>query len=97
MGDVAYSRHAERRTQQRGMTSALIDTVLRHADIEMPVGDRRIALRLSPDAVHYLRHDQGAALADRAKDIVLIFADDVLVTALHAIGAAGRRYRRRHP
>lgn len=95
MNEVAYTRHAERRAQQRGVTPALIDTVLHYADIEMQVGGRCIALRLSPEGVRHLRRDYGAALADRARDIVLILADDVLVTVLHALGPAGRRYRRR--
>lgn len=95
MNAVAYTRHAERRAQQRGMSPALIDTVLRYADIEMPVGGRCVALRLSPEGVRLLRQDHGAAAADRAKDIVLILADGVLVTVLRAIGAAGRRYRMR--
>lgn len=95
MNELAYTRHAERRAQQRGIALALIDTVLRHADIEMPVGGRCVALRLSVEGIRLLRRECGAARADRAKDIVLILADGVLVTAMRAIGAAGRHYRMR--
>lgn len=94
MVEVAYTRHAERRAQQRGMPPALIDAVLRYADIELPVGERCVALRLSPEGVGQVREDCSPSIADRAKDIVLILADSVLVTVLHSYGAAGRRYRR---
>lgn len=89
------TRHAERRAQQCGAPPALIDTVLHYADIELPIGDRRTALRLSPEGVAQLRAQQGAVLADRAASIVLILTDGVLATVLRAIGKPSRCYLRR--
>lgn len=94
MVEVAYTRHAEWRAQQGGVTPALIRTLLEYADIEMPVGRGCTALRVSDQGLYQLSGDQGAALADRVKDIVLIVAEnEVLVTVLHARGRPGRRYR----
>jgi hypothetical protein len=95
MPGPTYTRRAERRAQQRGVPSALIDTVFSYADIEAPVGEGRIAARLSCRAVRRLQHDCGPVLAERARNIVLILAGEVLVTVLHAQGHPGRRYGRR--
>ena len=81
--------------RSRGMRPALIDTVLRYADIETPIGNHRVAVRLSADQLDQLRQDHGPSFAERAKDVVVVLVGAVVVTVLHAVGAAGRRYR--HP
>lgn len=95
MNEVAYTHRAERQAQRCGVPPALIRTALEYADIELPVGGGRIAVRLSDEALYELEHDQGTALADRAASIVLILADETLVTVLRAIGKPSRRYLRR--
>lgn len=93
MTRITYSRHAERRAQQRGVPPALAAVVLDHADMEMSLAGGRIALRLSSRALDYLAQDRTPALAEQAKDVVLILAGDVLVTVLRAWGRASRHYR----
>lgn len=95
MTKVVITRHAERLARQCGVSPALIDTVLHYADIELPIGDRRIALRLSATGVGQLRDERGAATADRTQTVVLILADNVLVAVLRAMGQPSRRYLRR--
>jgi len=95
MNEVAITRHAERRAHQCGAPPALIDTVLHHADIELLIGDRRIALRLSHEKVAQLRAELGAERAERVASIVLILTDGVLATVLRAAGKPSRRYLRR--
>lgn len=95
MAELAISQHAERRAQQRGLVPTLIALVASYADLEIPVGSGRVAVRLSYRAVRRLAHERGATVADRARNVVLILAGDVLVTVLHAHGQASRRYRRR--
>ena len=79
MNEVAITRHAERRAQQCGAPPALIDTVLQYADIELAIGDRRIALRLSPARVAQLRVELGAERAERVASIVVILTDGCLL------------------
>lgn len=90
---MIYSRHAQRRAQQRGVPPPLAALVLEHADIEMPLARGRTALRLSARALDDLAQDRSPALADQAKDVVLILAGEVLVTVLHAWGRPSRLYR----
>lgn len=95
MTKVVTTRHADRRARQYGVPPALIDTILNYADIELPMGDRRTALRLSPAGVGHLRDERGALSANRARSVVLILADNVLVAVLRATGQPSRHYLRR--
>jgi hypothetical protein len=92
--------HAEARANQRGVPLDVIEAILDHADMDVPVGGGCTALRLSKrrlkDAT--LRKRLGSQL-DRLAGIAVICADDTgdVVTVLHDRGGAeGRRYRRLH-
>jgi hypothetical protein len=49
------SRHAEHRSQQRGVTRALIETVLEHGDIEKWVGDNCYEIGVSRRTAQAIR------------------------------------------
>lgn len=98
--NLELSQHAAVRAQQRGVPHAVIDLVLDHADVSIPVGSGCSALRLSKRrlAGRDLRRELRSAL-DRAAGITLIMSDDTgeIVTVLHDHGGReGRRYRRVH-
>lgn len=100
MSGTTLTRHAETRASQRGVPRDVIEAILDHADMDVPVGGGCTALRLSKrrlkDAA--LRRRLGARL-DRLSGIAVICADDTgdIVTVLHDHGGAGgRRYRRLH-
>lgn len=92
MSKVEMTTHAGRRAQQRAVPPWLVELVVRHADLELPLGERRMALRLSPDAVATLRRDHGMDTAERARSVVLVMVDGVVATVLRAIGKPSRRY-----
>ncbi|MEM9966213.1 MAG: hypothetical protein AAGC58_12800 [Asticcacaulis sp.] len=93
--ELIFTRHAQRRAQQQAVLPHLVETVLLHADIEMPLANDQLALRLSSDALHGLAHDYSLSLAEQVKDVVLILNGKALVTVLRAWGQPGRSYRRR--
>lgn len=96
----ALTRHATLRAKQRGVTHAMLDALIIHADLEAPVGGGCTVLRFSRERLNDpdLRASLGRT-ADRLKSLAVIFADDNgdVVTVLHDHGgSAGRRYRRPH-
>ena len=100
MPSLALTRHASLRANQRGVTHAMLDALMAHADIEAPVGSGCTVLRFSRERLmdRDLRASLGST-ADRLKSLAVILADDTgnVVTVLHDHGGAeGRRYRARH-
>lgn len=98
MNEVACTRRAERLAQRCGVASALHRTVIEYADVELPVGDGRNAIRVSNQGLCQLEDEHGSALAVRARDIVLIVSGDgreTLLLVLRAQGYPSRRYLRR--
>ena len=98
--NLELSQHASIRAQQRGVPHTVIDLVLDHADVSVPVGSGCTALRLSKRRLsdRDLRRDLSSDL-DRAARVTLILSDDTgeIVTVLHDHGGrGGRRYRRAH-
>lgn len=91
--DVAMSPLARRRAQQAGITPALIEAVLEHADLEFHISRRQVALRVSPAGLFALRAECGCAIADRAASVVLILVDGVVALAMRALGPPSRRHR----
>ena len=47
---IRMSKHAQRRSQQRGVNSTLMQAILEFADIERPIGDNCLLLRVSQKA-----------------------------------------------
>ena len=85
------SKHAEKRSQQRGARLGLVELVLDHADIEVPVGSNCQALRVSR------RMARGLNLGDRIHRHAVIVSGDTgeIVTILPTErGRRGARYRR---
>ena len=100
MTSLALSRHASVRANQRGVTHAMLDALIAHADLEAPVGGGCTVLRFSRERLmdRDLRASLGAT-ADRLGSLAVILADGTgdVVTVLHDHGGAdGRRYRRPH-
>ena len=99
MTNCALSRHAALRANQRGVTHAMIDALLTHADIEASVGDGCTVVRFSRArlADRGLRQTLGGTI-DRMKSVVLVLGGGgEVVTVLHDHGGLqGRRYRRQH-
>lgn len=98
MSAYSMSRHAETRANQRGVTSAMIDALLDHADFEMSAGRGCSVLRVSKEWLKdkELRRKLGGS-ADRLGKLALVWSEDAgeVVTVLrHHAGAKGRRYRR---
>ena len=88
---LRLSKHAEKRSQQRGAKPELIELVLNHADIEVPVGSNCQALRVSRRTARELN------LGDRIHRYAVVVSDDTdeIVTALPTErGRRGIRYRR---
>lgn len=90
---MIHSEHSQTRASQRGVTARFVDDILIHADVEHPIGDNCILLRVSRQRSARLNID------DRLGRYALIWSDDtariVTVMPLHD-GPAGRRYRRKH-
>ena len=98
MSACCMSRHAQTRANQRGVTNAMIDALLDHADFEASAGGRCTVLRVSKEWLKdkELRRTLGGS-ADRLAKLALVWSEDAgeVVTVLrHQAGAKGRRYRR---
>lgn len=89
---MIHSEHSQKRGAQRGATGAFIEAILKHGDIERPIGDNCRLVRVSR------QRSQSLNIDDRLGRYAVILSDDtariVTVMPLHD-GAAGRRYRRR--
>jgi len=90
------SEHARRRSQQRGISSQVVDLVLEHYDIVLHAGDGCQTIRLSRSELAALGHSGiDRQLIDRAARVVVVMREDngLVVTVLHDVGT-DRRYRR---
>ena len=89
---MKLSRHAEKRSQQRGAKPGLIELVLNHADVEVPVGSNCQALRVSR------RMARGLNLGDRVHLYAVVVSGDtgeiMTITLSTERGCRGARYRR---
>jgi hypothetical protein len=98
MLSAQLSHHASVRANQRGVPHALMDALIAHADLEVPVGKGCVALSLSRRRLddRELREKLGADL-DRLGGLSVVCSDDSgeVVTVLHDWGRQGRRYRGR--
>lgn len=91
------THHAEARANQRGIPYSLVEAVLDHADIEVPVGDGCTVYRISKERLNDRdTRRQLGNLLDRAGKVAVICSDDgAVVTVMHDWGCQGRRYRGR--
>ena len=89
---MKLSRHAEKRSQQRGAKPGLVELVLNHADVEVPVGSNCQALRVSR------RMARGLNLGDRVHLYAVVLSGDtgeiMTITLSTERGCRGARYRR---
>lgn len=89
---MKLSRHAEKRSQQRGAKPGLVELVLNHADVEVPVGSNCQALRVSR------RMARGLNLGDRVHLYAVVVSGDtgeiMTITLSMERGCRGARYRR---
>lgn len=88
---IALSAHAERRARQRGVTLGSLALLLEHADVDVPVGASRRALRVHRRTARRLN------LGDRLHRHAVVVNDQTgeIVTVLrHLPGRRGRPYRR---
>ena len=89
---LRLSKHAEKRSRQRGAKPGFIELVLNYADIEVPVGSNCRSLRVSRRTAHRMKLD------DRVHRYAAVVSDDTgeIVTILPTEhGRRGARYRRR--
>ena len=89
---MKLSRHAEKRSQQRGAKPGLVELVLNYADVEVPVGSNCQALRVSR------RMARGLNLGDRVHLYAVVVSGDtgeiMTITLSTERGCRGARYRR---
>ncbi len=89
---MKLSRHAEKRSQQRGAKPGIIELVLNYADVEVPVGSNCQALRVSR------RMARGLNLGDRIYLYAVVVSGDtgeiMTITLSTERGCRGARYRR---
>lgn len=88
---LRLSKHAEKRSRQRGAKLGFIELVLNYADIEVLVGSNCQALRVSRRTAHRLKLD------DRVHRYAAVVSDDtgeIVTVLLTERGRRGARYRR---
>ncbi len=87
---MRHSAHSNRRSAQRGITKRFMNALLKHADVDKPIGGNCRLLRVSRQRAAALNID------DRLGRYALIWSDStaqiVTVMPLHN-GTGGRRYR----
>ena len=90
---VLLSGHADRRCKERGVSSALLQAIIDHADVEADAGDGCRLLRVRRQTAVALR------INDRLHRFAVIWSERngrvVTVLPLHS-GHSGRRYRKVH-
>lgn len=81
--DVALTRHAEARMNQRGVTMETLRRALDWHDRAVPVGEGCSALSLSPQRERALREAGVApALLDRVRPLVVLLAENGAVVTV---------------
>jgi len=92
----ALTEHAEVRCQQRGVTRALLRTVLEQADKWVAVGNGVQAGRVSRRRAGKLCGKQiPPQIAERVPKIRVLAKGNTIITVMHDRGKRGRHYRRR--
>lgn len=89
--------HSSVRANQRGINNERLSALLNIADIDVPVGRRLSARRVSRAALHEaIKEGLPPSQADRLKRLAVIEADDgAIVSVASVYGRKGRRYKRR--
>jgi hypothetical protein len=90
---MAFTRHAIMRGQQRGITLAQIDTVLKNADKEIPRGRGCAAIWISRRELKRIgpRTSEGIP-TDRLQGLIVVRGvDDAAVTAFRTRRCGGHR------
>ena len=85
MNKISFSRHATKRSQQRGIRQALINALLERFDLDRPVGDGCHALSCSRAELARAREDGvPTAIIERLGRVVLVISPDgIIVTAIN--------------
>jgi hypothetical protein len=94
------SAHAQRRSQQRGVRSAVVDFIVRHADVELEAGNGCRSLRISKKGrATLIRNGEPVADVERATNVIVVVCEESneVVTVMHDCNSLGRRYRRQFP
>lgn len=94
---LEISQHAAVRMNQRGVPRQLLEQVLIHADVEVPVGRGCTSFSVSRERLgdRDVRRSFGAQV-DHAAGIAVVCGDmGAVVTVLRVRREAGRRYRGR--
>jgi hypothetical protein len=93
---LTTTHHATARLRQRGVRDDVATAAFDFADREVELGDGKVALSLTRRALKRLRAARGAAIAERAKSLVLVVADNTLVSVIRHGGRRGRCYVSSH-
>ena len=94
MKQLVFSRHAVVRAQQRGITSAQIDALMRYADMECPRGGGCVSIWISKKELRQLAPltPEGVSI-DRLQGLIILQSeDDSCVTAFRS--RRSKTYRR---
>ena len=98
--EYCLSAHAQKRAQQRGIRSTVVDFVLRHADVELEAGNNCRSVRISRSKLKKLRGAGASAVeVERATSVIVIVSGDSndVITVMHDCNSRSRRYRRQFP
>jgi anti-sigma factor RsiW len=87
---LALTRHARQRCQQRGVRASLLRSVLENADVENPAHNGAVLVSVSKDRAEKLNID------DRLSHLGVVLANDgAVITVAHISGnRRGKAWRR---
>ena len=90
------SKHARRRMQQRGIKKETVEFVLRHGDRQEYVGRDTSSVYLSKKMIGRLSRSKmiRASVIDKASKIIVLIAQEMIVTAMSRKTGRPRRHQR---
>ena len=83
---INLSKHAVKRTQQRGIKPQIVDLITSEADIEFPANDNCFSISISRKKLFYLKKlgKINSAIIDEADGVTLIEDNEgTIITAFH--------------
>ena len=90
------SKHARKRMQQRGIKKETVEFVLRHGDRQEYVGRDTSSVYLSKKMIGRLSHSKmiKASAIEKASKIIVLIAEEIIVTAFPRRIGQPRRHQR---
>lgn len=90
------SSHAQKRMQQRGIKKETVEAILLHGDKRQHVGGSTSSIFLSKRRVGQLSKSGKikSSLIERAANIIVLTAEEMIVTAMPRKSGRARRYQK---